>query len=167
MTDSDRTQRYGSAPQPGGYPGSYPPPPPTPYAGYTAPPAPPKNGPGTAALVIAILALATVWTVVGGIALGIAAVIIGIAARGRVSRGEADNGGVATGGIALGGLAVAIGLLFTAIWFNVYEEVGGDDYVSCLQNANHDNNAIKQCEDHVKDRIQKKFGITLSTAPTT
>ena len=89
-------------PQGGGYPGAYPPPPPAPYAGYAPPPVGPKNGLGIAALIVAIIGLVFCWTVVGGIILGVVAVIIGFLARGRVNRGEASNGGVAIAGIVLG-----------------------------------------------------------------
>ena len=77
----------------GAYPGGYPPPPPH-YGGY--PPPAPKNGLGTASLVVAIISL---FTVFGGIVLGVVAVILGFLGRGRVKRGEATNGGIAMAGI--------------------------------------------------------------------
>ncbi|MBV8929624.1 MAG: DUF4190 domain-containing protein, partial [Mycobacteriaceae bacterium] len=83
----------------------YPPPPPQPYAGYSGysgPPVGPRNGLGIASLVIAIIALVTCASVVLGVILGIVAVVIGFAARGRVKRGEANNGGIAIAGIVLG-----------------------------------------------------------------
>ena len=69
----------------GVYPGSYPPPPPPPYAGYTPPPTAPKNGLGIASLVIAIIGL---FTIFGGLLLGIVAVILGFIGWGRAKRGE-------------------------------------------------------------------------------
>ncbi|CQD12310.1 hypothetical protein BN000_02598 [Mycobacterium europaeum] len=51
--------------------------------------------------------------VFGAVILGIIAVVIGIAARGRIKRGEADNGKVATAAIVLGFItAVAVLALF-------------------------------------------------------
>ena len=95
-------------PQWGAYPGSYPPPPPLPYAGYTHPPTAPRNGLGITALVLAIIGLVFCWTVVGGVILGVSAVIIGFVARGRVKSGQATNGGVAIAGIVLGFLAIIV-----------------------------------------------------------
>ena len=45
-----------------------------------------RNGLGTAALVLGILALVTCWTVIGGVVLGVLAVIFGFIGRGRVKR---------------------------------------------------------------------------------
>lgn len=150
----------------GAYPGSYPPPPPQPYAGYAPPPPPaPKNGLGIAALVIAILALLSVWSVVGGIVLGVVAVIIGFVARSRFKRGEATNGGVAIAGIVLGFLAIAVSLVFIAIWAAVFREVGGTDYVDCLSRAGNNDRAVQRCADQFRDRIEDRFSVTI--APTT
>ena len=152
-------------PQYGAYPGSYPPPPPQPYAGYTPPPTGPKNGLGIAALVVAIIALVFCWTVVGGIILGVAAVVLGFVGRSRVKRGEATNGGVAIAGIVLGFLALIASLAFIAIWIGVFEEVGGTDYVDCLNKAGSDGAAIQKCADQFRDRVQDQFSITITPTP--
>ncbi|MBS1693191.1 MAG: DUF4190 domain-containing protein [Actinobacteria bacterium] len=170
MTESDKPGLPPSAPPPpypypyGGYPGSYPPPPPQPYTGYAPPPAPPKNGLGVAALVLAVIALLSVWSVIGGIVLGLIAVILGFVARGRVRRREATNGGVAIAGIVLGFLAIVISLVFIAIWVSVFNEVGGGDYVDCLSGAGSDERAVQQCADQFRDRIENEFSVTI--APT-
>src|SRR6476619_1819524 len=57
----------------GAYPAAYPPAPP-PYTGYAPPPSAPSNGLGIASLVTAIIAL---LSVVGGIVLGVVAVLLG------------------------------------------------------------------------------------------
>jgi hypothetical protein len=152
-------------PQYGAYPGYYPPPPPQPYAGYAPPPTGPKNGLGIAALVVAIVALVFCWTVVGGIILGVCAVILGFVARGRVKRGQATNGGVAIAGIVLGFLAIIVSLVFVAIWFGVFEEVGGTDYVDCVSRAGNDADAIQQCVDQFRDRVEDQFSITVTPTP--
>jgi hypothetical protein len=92
------------------YPGGYPPPPPQPYYGYPRPPLAPKNGLGIASLVLAIIALLSVWSVFAPIILGLIAVVIGFLGHGRVKRGIANNGGVAIAGIVLGALAIIVGL---------------------------------------------------------
>ena len=98
-----------------------------------------------AALVIAIVALVSSFSVAGGIILGIVAVVIGFAARGRVKRGEANNGGVALAGIILGFVAIIVGLAFIAVWVCVFKEVGAGDYFDCLQKAGSDQSQVQKC----------------------
>lgn len=152
---------------PGPYPGGYPPAPPQPYAGYgyAPPPTGPRNGLGVAALVIAIVALLSSFSVVGGIILGIVAVIIGFAGRSRVKRGEADNGGVALAGVILGFLAIIVGLAFIAVWVGVFKEVGATDYIDCIQKAGQDQTKIQQCADEFKQSVENKFSVTLTPSP--
>ena len=155
----------GAPPPPsyGSYPGGYPPPPPqgAPYAGYSQPPASaPKNGLGIASLVVAIISLLSVF---GGVVLGFVAIVLGFMGRGRVKRGEATNGGVALAGIVLGFLsiieaAVVIGLM---VWG--FNEVGGTDYVDCINRAGSDQEAVQQCADQFTDNLQTQFSITVTT----
>src|ERR1700752_1219411 len=147
------------------YPGSSPPPPPVPYAGYTHPHVGPRNGLGIVALVIAIIGLVFCWTVVGGVILGLSAVIIGFVARARGTRGEATNGGVALAGIGLGFLAIIVSLSFIPIWIGVFDEVGGTDYVDCLSKAGSNERAVQQCADQFRDRVENQFSITMSPTP--
>jgi hypothetical protein len=166
MSEPDRPQTPPPPPpQYGAYPGSYPPPPPQPYAGYAPPPPAPKNGLGVAALVIAIIALVVCWSVAGGLILGVCAMIIGFVARGRVKRGEATNGGVATAGVVLGFLAIIVSLVFIPIWVGIFNEVGGSNYVECLSNAGSDEQAIQQCADQFRDRLETEFSITITPTP--
>ena len=145
---------------------SYPPPPPQPYSGFTPPPpAGPRNGLGIATLVLAIIGLVFCWTVVGGVPLGLCAVIIGFVAWGRVKRGEATNGGVAIAGIVLGFLAIIVSLVFIPIWIGVFGQVGGTDYVDCVSRAGSNDKAIQQCADQFRDRIQNQFSVTVTPTP--
>jgi uncharacterized protein DUF4190 len=161
-------QPYQGYQPPPGYPGGYPPPPPQPYTGFTPPPVGPKNGLGIAALIVAIIGLVFCWTVFGGIVLGLVALIIGFVARGRVKRGEATNGGVAIAGIVLGILAILLGLVFIPIYYGMFEEVGGTDYVDCLSKAGSDQQAAQRCADQFQKRVEDKFSVTLTTpAPPT
>jgi uncharacterized membrane protein len=86
---------------------------------------------GTAALVLGIVGLLLFWTVVGGVVLGILALIFGFIGRGRVKRREADNPGAATAGIVLGSLAVVAGIAFTLVIFLAIEE-DQQKYEDCL-----------------------------------
>ncbi|HEY9304353.1 MAG TPA: DUF4190 domain-containing protein [Mycobacterium sp.] len=153
-------------PQPGPYPGGYPPPSPH----YGAPPMQPRNGLGIASLVVAIIALIFFWSVAGGVILGLVAVGIGFAARGRVKRGEANNGGVAIGGIVLGALAIVVSLAALAVWMTLgmtfWKEVGGGDYISCMQNAGQDRVQQQHCEDQFRQNVQDRLSVTLTPTPT-
>ena len=150
---------------PGPYPGGYLPPP------HYGPPPPvqPRNGLGIASLVLAIIALVTVWSGVGGIVLGLIAVIIGFAARGRAKRGEADNGGVAIAGIVLGALGVVVGAAFIAVWMTLgisfWKDAGGGDYITCMQKAGSDRVEQQRCADQFRQNIQDKLSVTPTPTP--
>ncbi len=53
-------------------------------------------------LVLAIVALVFCWSIVGGVILGVGAVVTGVVARRRVRRGEPAKGGIALADIVLG-----------------------------------------------------------------
>jgi Domain of unknown function (DUF4190) len=150
-------------PQYGAYPGAYPPPPQQPYPGYAPPPTAPKNGLGIASLVVAIIAILSVF---GGIVLGVVAVILGFLGWGRAKRGEANNGGIAVAGIVLGVLSIieAVVLIGLAVWG--FQEVGGTDYVDCLSQAGNDQQAMEQCAQQFQERVEDEFSVTLTPTPT-
>jgi hypothetical protein len=164
---------YGAPPPAPGYQNPYQPSPPyggyqppqQPYSGYPSPHSGHRNGLGVASLVVAILAVVTVWSVAGGVILGLAAVVMGFIARGRVNRGEASNGGVAIAGIILGALAVIAGLAFIAIYMLFWKDIGGDDLVSCLQKAGSDPVAQQQCNDKFQQHVDNQFSITTTPSP--
>ena len=164
MTDPQPPQypQYPQYPPPpgGAYPGSYPPPPPQPYTGYAPPPQAPKNGLGIAALVVAIIALISV---VGGVVLGIVAVILGFLGWQKARRGEATNGGIAIAGIVLGILSIieAIVVIVLSVW--AFNEVGGTDYMDCLSKAGSDQEAVQQCADQFQKKVEDQFSVTLTT----
>lgn len=90
------------------YPASYPPPAP----GYPLQPGgfgtAPRNGLGTAALVLGIIGVVLCWIPVTGWALGILAIIFGGVGMGRAKSGEATNKSAAVAGLILGAVALAI-----------------------------------------------------------
>ncbi len=149
---------WGSYPPPPPYPQpvGYPPPYPPPYPGYPAPTAP-RNGLGTAALVLAVAGLVTALSVIGGITLGIAAMLLGFLGYGRVKRREADNGGVAIAGIALGALALMAGIACIFIYVGIWKTAGGDDYVDCMTKAGSDPALQQQCTDRFREHFQDQF----------
>jgi hypothetical protein len=97
--------------QPAGYPG----------AGYRG--AGRRNGMGTTALVLGVVAITLVLLLLFsplGAFLGLLAVLFGILGIIRVNRGEADNRGQAVAGLVTGGLALLIGVFLTisiGTWF--------------------------------------------------
>ena len=168
MSEPDRPETPPPPPQYGAYPGAYPPPPQQPYGGYppggfAPPPQAPKNGLGIASLVIAIVALLSLF---GGVVLGVVAVILGFLGWGRAKRGEANNGGIAVAGIVLGVVSIieAIVLIGLAVWG--FGEVGGTDYLDCLSNAGNDQQAIEQCAQQFQERVEDEFSVTLTPTPT-
>ncbi|MEW5813191.1 MAG: DUF4190 domain-containing protein [Actinomycetota bacterium] len=163
MSEPPPPPPYGPSPY-GPPPGSYPPPYYGGYSGYPGPPpaSAPKNGLGTAALILAIIGVVLCWSIAGGIVLGLSAVIIGFLARGRVKRGEATNGGVAIAGIVLGAVAIIAALVFIPIYIGLFDQVGGTDYVDCLSRAGNDNAAVEQCAEEFQRRVEDQFSVTVT-----
>ncbi|ORB30374.1 DUF4190 domain-containing protein [Mycolicibacterium parafortuitum] len=154
-------------PPPGTYPGGYSPQPYGGYGGYPPPyPAPPKNGLGTASLVVAIISL---FTVFGGVVLGVVAVILGFLGRGRVQRGEANNGGIAIAGIVLGAVSIVVSIvaivIMAVVGWSVFKDVGGTDYIDCLNRAGSDQTAVEQCADEFTQRVEDEFSVTVTPRP--
>jgi hypothetical protein len=151
--------------QPGPYHGGYLPPP---YYSYPPTPVETKNGLGIASLVIAIIGLLSVWVPIVNIVsivLGLIAVVIGFLGRGRVKRRIANNGGVAVAGIVLGALAIVVGLAFIALWTTVWRDVGGGDYIDCMQKAGSDQLQQQRCADQFRQNVQHKLSVTLTPTP--
>jgi hypothetical protein len=70
----------------------------------------PRNEFGVASVLLGLVALITCWLMIG-VPFGVAAVITGDIARGRVKRGEANNPRAAMAGIVLGAVAIVAGLV--------------------------------------------------------
>ena len=112
---------------PSDYPPQGPPPQGPPPGGYPAGGYPTatgrRNGMGTTALVLGVVALVLVLLLLFsplGALLGLLAVLFGILGLIRVNRGEADNRGQAVAGLVTGALALIFGILFTisvGTWF--------------------------------------------------
>ncbi|MEV6421567.1 DUF4190 domain-containing protein [Streptomyces sp. NPDC051662] len=133
---------YGAGAGPGAAPGYG-------YPGYPAAPQPypgvpgygqpgwgaPANGMGVAAMVLGILSVCLFCLYgIGGIVLGVLALIFGIVGRKRVQRGEATNEGQARAGVILGSIGIALGVIFLGfiIWgiTQAINEENNNDYDS-------------------------------------
>jgi hypothetical protein len=135
---------------------------------YPPPPVGPRNGLGITSLVLAIVGLLSVWVPfvnIVSIVLGLVAVVIGFLGRGRVKRGIANNGGIAIAGIVLGTLAIVVGLAFIALWMTVWKDVGGGDYIDCMQKAGADQFQQQRCADQFRQSVQDRLSVTLTPAP--
>ena len=136
---------------------SYPPPPgQDPAGGYTPPPGqapaggypppgypaarPRRNGMGTAALVLGVVAITLVLLLLFaplGAFLGLLAVLFGILGLMRANRGEADNRGQAVAGLVTGGIALLVGIFLTisfGTWFATHVN-DFNDFGRCMENA--------------------------------
>ena len=136
MTDtpSDRPPYPPQGPPPGQGPaGSY-------QAGGSPAASGRRNGMGTAALVLGVVALVLVVLLLFsplGAFLGLLAVLFGILGLIRANRGEADNRGQAVAGLVTGAVALLLGIFFTlsvGTWFathvNDFRRFG-----DCMDNA--------------------------------
>lgn len=121
---------------------------------YDARPTAPRNGLGVAALILGIAALLTFWSIVGGIVLGLIAIVLGFVARGRVKRAEATNGGMALTGAVLGLVAMVLSIGMIALVAAVWNGSGLGTYVSCVREAHNDKAEVTRCENDFKDRLE-------------
>lgn len=122
-------QPYPSQPYPGQpylgptYPGPPAGPPPSGYAypgGYGF--AQPRNGMGTAGLVLGIIGVVLCWTLWVGWIINILAIIFGGVGMSRANHGVATNKSSAAAGLVLGVIGLAAGLV---IWFAIPAMVVG------------------------------------------
>lgn len=104
-----------------------------------------RNGFGVTAVVLGLFALLLAWTVIGGIVLGILAVIFGVLGRRRVGRGEATNGGVSVAGIVLGGIGLVIAIVLLALALSVLNTPAGRGYRDCLQRSAGNPTLAERC----------------------
>ena len=114
-------------------------------SGYGTPPAQPRNGFGIAALVLGLLALVLCWTIIGGVLLGLLALIFGLIGRARARRGQATNGGMSVAGLVLGVLGLLLGIGLAAFGVSLLNSPAGHDYQQCIQQAGSDGGKLEQC----------------------
>ena len=99
----------------------------------------------TAALVLGILALVTSFTVIGGIVLGILAVVFGALGR-RRARAGAPGGGRAVAGIVTGVIGLLLAVALIAFGVSILNSPAGKNLRDCVSKANGDQTAVQQCQ---------------------
>lgn len=142
------------------------------YPGGGGYPPPPQTGGGSglaiAALVSGVLALLTFWTLIGGIVLGLAAIVMGFIARRKAKAGRAGGRGMALGGIVTGvlGLVLAIGM-FALVGSLLYSNGGQgllnrvESFGQCMEEAGDDRAAQERCQ----QQVERPTGPTVTQAP--
>jgi phosphate/sulfate permease len=120
-------------------------------AGY---PQKPRNGLGTAALILGILAILTIITIFGGPILGIIAIILGFIGRGRAKRGEATNGGMAMAGIVLGAIAIIASIGLAIAGYSLFKDEV-DNLTDCLDSAENQEDR-DQCAEDFKEEVEEE-----------
>ncbi len=114
-----------------------------------------RGGSGMAitALVVGIVALLGSWTVVGGILLGLAAVIVGLIALVKIKQGRAGGKVMAIIGIVAGALGLVIGVGLIAIGASILNSESGKNLQDCLADAGNDQDAQDQCQRDFQDEL--------------
>jgi len=125
--------------------------------GWPTGPSAPRNGMGTAALVLGIIGLVLAVSILGSplaVPLGILAVVFGVLGRGRARRGEATNSGSATAGIVTGAIALVVGGILVAVgatWIaDNADEI--EDLGDCLEDANTEQER-DDCANRFEDEV--------------
>lgn len=116
-----------------------------------------RKGLAIAALVLGVLALLTCWTIVGGILLGIAALVVGLVAVSRARKGAGGGKGLAIAGIVLGVLGAAISGALLAFGLSFLGSEEAQDLQQCLQQAGDDQAAVAQCQRDFEGDLQDRF----------
>jgi uncharacterized membrane protein len=125
---------------------------------YGEPPRSRPKGMAITALVLGILALVLSWTIIGGILLGLTAIVLGIIAAGRAKRGTAGGRGMAITGAVLGLIGAVLAGVLVAIGVSFLNSDSAQDLQDCLQQAGDDQAAAEQCRVDFEDSVQDEFG---------
>lgn len=110
-------------------------------------------GMATAALVLGILAIVTCWTVIGGVLLGVLAIVFGVVAARKARRGEAGGHGRAVAGIATGAVGLILAVALIAFGISILNRTSTKNLEHCLKNANGNQSAVNQCQQQYKKDV--------------
>jgi lysylphosphatidylglycerol synthetase-like protein (DUF2156 family) len=111
-----------------------------------------------AALVLGVLALLLCWTVIGGILLGLIAVVLGIVAAVRAGKGRAQGKGLAITGAVLGAIGLILSGVLVAVGVSLLNSESGQNLQDCLQDAGDDQAQVEQCQREFNDDLENQLG---------
>ncbi|MER6691499.1 DUF4190 domain-containing protein [Streptomyces minutiscleroticus] len=94
-----------------------------------------RNGFGIAALALGLVALVSFWTVIGGIVLGVLAIVFGVLGYRRKKRGTATNGAMAIIGAVAGLLGLIGSAIILAAGVAVFNSDEFKSYSDCVRHA--------------------------------
>ncbi|QIQ01246.1 DUF4190 domain-containing protein [Streptomyces liangshanensis] len=115
-------------------------------------PAPARgNNLAIAALVLGIAACVFFWTVVGGIVLGLAAVVLGILGARRARGGRAPRRTMAIVGAVLGGLGLIVSAVIVTIGVSLLNSDEFKDFNDCVRHANSQSEKDRCADDYKQD----------------
>lgn len=125
------------------------------------PSAAPGKGMAVTALVLGILALLLCWTVIGGVLLGLPAVILGIVAVVRARKGRSGGRGLAIGGIITGLLGIVLGVALavvaTTFLARFVDGEAAQRYEQCVNDASGQQE-MDRCQQQLERDIEDSFG---------
>jgi hypothetical protein len=111
-----------------------------------------RNGLGIAALVLGILAVLLFWTLVGGIVLGLVALILGVIGFRRGRRGQATNGTMSLVGAVLGVLGLIGSVIVIGFGVSLINSDEFKNLEDCLKHASNSAQQ-QQCQQDYKDDV--------------
>lgn len=120
---------------------------------YVAPePTPARNNPlAVAALVLGIVACLLFWTVVGGIVLGLVAVVLGIMGVRRARGGRAPHRTMSIVGTVLGALGLVVSTLLVVVGVSLLSSDEFKNFGDCMEHANSQSEKDQCAEDFAND----------------
>jgi uncharacterized membrane protein len=110
-----------------------------------------RNGFGIAALVLGLVGIAVFWTVIGGIVLGLLALVFGILGYRRKKRALATNGVMALVGAVAGALALIASSVVLAAGVAVFNSDEFKSYSDCVEHADTASEREQCARDFEKD----------------
>ena len=120
----------------------------------SAPARPAGAGFAIAALVLGILAVLSCWTVLGGILLGLAAIVLGIVGWRRARSGAATGGGMAVTGVVLGTIGLILSVILIAVGVSLFNSSDFKNFQACAKDAGNNQQKMEKCQKEFNRKVQ-------------